>query len=106
MKFFLDFESEVAELEARVSELRHLSDAKGSKILDEISNLEFKTKILLKAKYSSLTPWQRVQVARHPERPHFIDYINSIFENFEELSGDRNFGQDDALIGGLATFDG
>jgi acetyl-CoA carboxylase carboxyl transferase subunit alpha len=104
MKFFLDFESEVAELEARVSELRHLGDAKGSKILDEISNLEFKTKKLLKAKYSSLTPWQRVQVARHPERPHFIDYINSIFDNFEELSGDRSFGQDDAIIGGLATF--
>ena len=106
MKFFLDFESEIAELEAEIHELRHVSSTKGSKILDEISNLEFKTKKLLKAKYSSLSPWQRVQVARHPERPHFIDYINGIFENFEELNGDRNFGQDDAIIGGLASING
>ena len=106
MKFFLDFESEIAELEARIHELRHVSNVKGTKILDEISNLEFKTKKLLKAKYSSLSPWQRVQVARHPERPHFIDYISGIFENFQELNGDRNFGQDDAIIGGLASLDG
>ena len=103
MKFFLDFESEIAELEARINELRHVNNVKGTKILDEISNLEFKTKKLLKAKYSSLSPWQRVQVARHPERPHFIDYISGIFENFEELNGDRKFGQDDAIIGGLAS---
>ena len=106
MKFFLDFEAEIAELEARINELRHVSNVKGTKILDEISNLEFKTKKLLKAKYSSLSPWQRVQVARHPERPHFIDYISGIFENFQELNGDRNFGQDDAIIGGLASLDG
>ena len=106
MKFFLDFEAEIAELEARINELRHVSNVKGTKILDEISNLEFKTKKLLKAKYSSLSPWQRVQVARHPERPHFIDYISGIFEDFQELSGDRNFGQDDAIIGGLASFYG
>ena len=106
MKFFLDFEAEIAELEARINELRHVSNVKGSKILDEISNLEFKTKKLLKAKYSSLSPWQRVQVARHPERPHFIDYISGIFEDFQELNGDRNFGQDDAIIGGLASLEG
>ena len=106
MKFFLDFESEIAQLEARINELRHVSNVKGTKILDEISNLEFKTKKLLKAKYSSLSPWQRVQVARHPERPHFIDYISGIFEDFQELNGDRNFGQDDAIIGGLASLDG
>ena len=106
MKFFLDFESEIAQLEARINELRHVSNVKGTKILDEISNLEFKTKKLLKAKYSSLSPWQKVQVARHPERPHFIDYISGIFENFQELNGDRNFGQDDAMIGGLASLDG
>ena len=106
MKFFLDFESEIAQLEARINELRHVSNVKGTKILDEISSLEFKTKKLLKAKYSSLSPWQKVQVARHPERPHFIDYINGIFENFQELNGDRNFGQDDAIIGGLASLDG
>ena len=106
MKFFLDFEAEIAELEARIHELRHVSNVKGTKILDEISNLEFKTKKLLKAKYASLSPWQRVQVARHPERPHFIDYISGIFENFQELNGDRNFGQDDAIIGGLASIGG
>ena len=106
MKFFLDFESEIAELEARINELRHVNNVKGNKILDEISNLEFKTKKLLKAKYSKLSPWQRVQVARHPERPHFIDYISGIFDNFEELNGDRNFGQDDAIIGGLASLGG
>ena len=106
MKFFLDFESEIAELEAKINELRHVSNVKGTKILDEISNLEFKTKKLLKAKYSSLSPWQRVQVARHPERPHFIDYISGVFEDFQELNGDRNFGQDHAIIGGLASLDG
>ena len=84
MSFFLDFEAEIAELESKISELRHVSNNKGSKILDEISNLEYKTRKLLKAKYSALSPWQRVQVARHPERPHFIDYITGIFENFEE----------------------
>ena len=106
MNFFLDFESEIAELEAKINELRHVRNAKGSKILGEISNLEFKTKKLLKIKYDSLSPWQRVQVARHPERPHFIDYVNNIFDDFEELSGDRNFGQDDAIIGGLASLNG
>ena len=106
MKFFLDFEAEIAQLEARINELRHVSSVKGTKILDEISNLEFKAKKLLKAKYSSLSPWQRVQVARHPERPHFIDYISGIFDKFQELNGDRNFGQDDAIIGGLASLDG
>ena len=103
IKFFLDFETEIAELEAKISELRHTGSTKGSNILNEISNLEFKAKKLIKTKYSSLTPWQRVQVARHPERPHFLDYIREIFEDFEELSGDRKFGQDDAIIGGLAS---
>jgi acetyl-CoA carboxylase carboxyl transferase subunit alpha len=105
IKFFLDFETEIAELEAKISELRHTGSTKGSNILNEISNLEFKAKKLIKTKYSSLTPWQRVQVARHPERPHFLDYIREIFEDFEELSGDRKFGQDDAIIGGLASID-
>ena len=105
IKFFLDFEAEIAELEAKISELRHTGSTEGSNILDQISNLEFKANNLIKKKYSSLTPWQRVQVARHPERPHFLDYIREIFEDFEELSGDRKFGQDDAIIGGLASID-
>ena len=76
IKFFLDFETEIAELEGKINELRHLSTGKGVNILDEISNLEYKAKKILKDKYSNLSPWQRVQVARHPERPHFIDYLN------------------------------
>ena len=103
IKFFLDFEAEIAELEAKISELRHTGSTKGTNILNEISNLEFKANKLIKTKYSSLTPWQRVQVARHPDRPHFLDYIREIFDDFEELSGDRKFGQDDAIIGGLAS---
>ena len=70
-------------MEAKISELRHTGSTKGSNILNEISNLEFKAKKLIKTKYSSLTPWQRVQVARHPERPHVLDYIREIFEDFE-----------------------
>ncbi len=106
IKFFLDFESEVAELEGKINELRHISDGKGINILDEISNLEYKTNKILKEKYSNLTPWQRVQVARHPERPHFLDYLDKIFDNFLSLSGDRKFGEDNAIIGGLAYIDG
>lgn len=105
MKFFLDFEADIAELEAKISELRHLSGSK-SNILKDVTNLEFKAKKLLKDKYSSLSPWQRVQVARHPDRPHFLYYIEEIFEDFEELNGDRNFGQDNAIIGGLASING
>ncbi len=106
IKFFLDFESEVAELEGKINELRHLSDGKGINIIDEISNLEYKTTKILKEKYSNLTPWQRVQVARHPERPHFLDYLDRIFDKFLSLSGDRKFGEDNSIIGGLAYLDG
>ena len=103
IKFFLDFETEIAELEGKINELRHLSTGKGVNILDEISNLEYKAKKILKDKYSNLSPWQRVQVARHPERPHFIDYLNDLFTDFQDLSGDRKFGEDKAIIGGIAT---
>ena len=106
IKFFLDFESEVAELEGKINELRHLSDGKGINILDEISNLEYKTNKILKEKYSNLTPWQRVQVARHPERPHFLDYLEKIFDGFVGLSGDRKYGEDSAIVGGLAYLEG
>ena len=103
IKFFLDFETEIADLEGKINELRHLSTGKGVNILDEISNLEYKAKKILKDKYSNLSPWQRVQVARHPERPHFIDYLNDLFTDFQDLSGDRKFGEDKAIIGGVAT---
>ena len=82
MKLFLDFEMEIADLEARINELRHLNDGNGINIIEEISNLEFKAKKILEEKYSNLTPWQRVQVARHPDRPHTLDYIDGIFNDF------------------------
>ena len=106
IKFFLDFENEIAEIEARINELRHLSTGKTVKILDEITDLEFKANKMLKERYSNLTPWQRVQVARHPERPHSSDYIEKLFSEFIPLSGDRKFGEDYAIMGGLATFEG
>ena len=106
IKFFLDFENEIAEIEARINELRHLSTGKTVKILDEITDLEFKANKMLKEKYANLTPWQRVQVARHPDRPHSSDYIENLFSDFIPLSGDRKFGEDYAIIGGLATFEG
>ncbi len=105
IKFFLDFENEIAEIEAKISELRNLSSGKSIKILDEITALEFKANKILEEKYSSLTPWQRVQVARHPDRPHSIDYIENLFNDFIPLSGDRKFGNDNAIIGGLASFE-
>ena len=102
MKFFLDFETDIAELESKINELRHISGSKGN-LLKDITSLEFKAKKLIKDKYSTLSPWQRVQVARHPDRPHFLHYIEEIFKDFEELNGDRYFGQDSAIIGGLAS---
>ena len=86
IKFILDFENEIAEIEARINELRHLSTGKTVKILDEITDLEFKANKMLKEKYSNLTPWQRVQVARHPERPYTLDFIQSITEDFTIIS--------------------
>ncbi len=106
IKFFLDFENEIAQIESRINELRHMSSGNSVSILKEITDLEFKANRILKEKYSSLTPWQRVQVARHPDRPHSTDYISNLFSDFIALSGDRKFGEDSAIIGGLATFEG
>lgn len=105
IKFFLDFESEIAQIEGRINELRHASSGKSVSILKEITELEFKANKMLKEKYSTLTPWQRVQVARHPDRPHSTDYIDNLFSDFISLSGDRKYGEDNAIIGGLASFD-
>ena len=105
IKFFLDFESEIAQIEGRINELRHISSGKSMSILKEITDLEFKANKILKEKYANLTPWQRVQVARHPDRPHSTDYINNLFRDFIPLSGDRKYGEDSAIIGGLASFE-
>lgn len=104
---YLDFEKPIAELESKIAELESLSQTgDGPSISDELKKLKAKASKQLKDTYSSLTPWRKTQVARHPERPHFSDYIEHLFDDFEELAGDRVFGNDEAVIGGLATFRG
>ncbi|MFD2261485.1 acetyl-CoA carboxylase carboxyltransferase subunit alpha [Lacibacterium aquatile] len=106
MRTFLDFEKPVADLEAKIEELRHLSNPDGVNIADEVARLEKKVEKLLKQTYTKLTPWQKVQVARHPQRPHGLNYVNSLIEDFTPLAGDRYFGEDQAIIGGLGRFRG
>jgi acetyl-CoA carboxylase carboxyl transferase subunit alpha len=106
MATFLDFEKPIAELEARVSELRDTASAGEINIEAEIDRLEAKAERLLRDTYARLTPWQKTQVARHPERPHFKDYVSALVEDFVPLAGDRNFGDDQAIIGGLGRFRG
>ena len=106
MKVFLDFEHKIAELEKKIEELRHLSDTSSVNIANEISKLQSKADRLLRSTYQSLTPWQKVLVARHPERPHFRDYVDILLEEYTSFSGDRNFADDKAITGGLAKFQG
>ena len=106
MATFLDFEKAVAELEARVAELRETASAGELNIEAEIGRLEEKAERLLRETYARLTPWQKTQVARHPERPHFRDYVAALVEDFVPLSGDRNFAEDPAILGGLGRFRG
>jgi acetyl-CoA carboxylase carboxyl transferase subunit alpha len=106
MLTFLDFEKPIAELEARVAELRETATAGSIDIDPEIAKLEAKSAKLLRETYSRLTPWQKSQVARHPERPHFNDYVAGMTEEFLPLAGDRAFGDDPAIIGGLARIEG
>jgi acetyl-CoA carboxylase carboxyl transferase subunit alpha len=106
MLTYLDFEKPIAELETRVAELRETASSGTIDIDPEIEKLESKAAKLLRDTYAKLTPWQKAQVARHPERPHFKDYIAGIAEGFVPLAGDRAFGDDPALIGGFARIDG
>ena len=106
MNSYLDFEKPIAEIEGKLQELRHLSDDSGVNMLDEVSRLEGKVDRLLKQTYSRLTPWQKTQVARHQLRPHCSDYIARLITNFLPLAGDRAFGEDRAVIGGLGRFQG
>ncbi len=106
MKTFLDFEQPVAELEEKIEELRHLSDSSDFNIVDEVTRLQASADSQLKQIYQKLSPWQKVQVARHPERPHFVDYIENLFEDFTPLAGDRAFAEDQAVKGGVARFRG
>lgn len=105
MRSYLDFEKPVAELDARLDELRALA-ASGSDIGDEIARVEERASHALSDLYANLTPWQKTLVARHPQRPHFIDYVNALITEFTPLAGDRKFGDDDALIGGFGRFRG
>lgn len=106
MHNFLDFEKPIAELEGKIEELRHLTGNDEVNIADEVARLQDKLTKLLQSTYGKLTPWQKTQVARHPDRPHFTDYVAHLFEGFTPLAGDRLFGEDEAIIGGLARLQG
>ncbi len=103
---FLDFEKPIAELEGKIEELRHLSDSDDLNIAEEVSRLQAKVDRQLRQTYAKLTPWQKTQVARHPDRPHFLDYIEALVEDFTPLAGDRCFGEEAAIIGGLGRLGG
>jgi acetyl-CoA carboxylase carboxyl transferase subunit alpha len=103
---FLDFEQPIAELENRIEELRYVQDDSALDISEEIERLAKKSQALTKEIYAKLTPWQVAQVARHPQRPYTLDYVQMLFSGFEELHGDRVFADDQSIVGGLARFDG
>jgi len=107
MRSYLDFEKPVAELETKVEELRQLA-SKGDavSISDELNKLEAKAAKALTDLYATLTPWQKIQVARHQERPHFSDYVRQLLTDFTPLAGDRAFGEDLAVVGGFGRFRG
>ena len=103
---FLDFEQPIAELDAKIEALRFAQDDSAVDISEEIGRLESKSQNLTKEIYAKLTPWQIAQVARHPQRPYTLDYVEHMFTDFEELHGDRSFADDNAIVGGLARFNG
>jgi len=106
MRNFLDFEQPIADLEGKIEELRHLANNDGMNIADEVGKLQIKAEKLLVQTYAKLTPWQKVKVARHPERPHFTDYVAALIEDFTPMAGDRAFADDKAIQGGIGRFCG
>jgi acetyl-CoA carboxylase carboxyl transferase subunit alpha len=107
MRTYLDFEKPVAELEAKVEELRAVGETGDSAAIgDEISRLEAKAHTALEELYAGLTPWQKTQVARHPQRPHCLDYVSQLITDFVPFAGDRKFGDDEAIVGGFGRFRG
>jgi acetyl-CoA carboxylase carboxyl transferase subunit alpha len=102
---FLDFEQPIAELEAKIEELKHVTSESEVNIQDEINRLQAKSRQLTTSIFASLTPWQITQLARHPHRPYTLDYVQSIFNDFQELHGDRMYADDLAIVGGLARLD-
>ncbi|MGB7372817.1 acetyl-CoA carboxylase carboxyltransferase subunit alpha [Pontixanthobacter sp.] len=103
---FLEFEKPIARLEARIAELRSAAEGDDVDISAELKRLEQKNIDLVASTYASLTPWQKTQVARHPARPHFRDFVEHAFDEFMPLGGDRNYGDDQAILGGFARLDG
>ncbi len=103
---FLEFEQPIAELEAKIEELRHVSSDSEVNLMEEIARLEIKSDELTKSIFSNLNPWQKVQLARHPQRPHTMDYIPLIFDDFEELHGDRHYSDGPSIVAGLAKLNG
>ena len=106
IKHFLSFEKQISDLEGKIEELRHISSGSDINIAEEIGKLQSAVSNELKSTYSELSSWQKVQVSRHPERPHFQDIISFLFDDYIPLSGDRNFADDHALTGGTAFFRG
>ena len=103
---FLEFEQPIAELETKIEELRYAQDDSAIDISDEIQRLTKRSQTLTKDIYGKLSPWQVAQVARHPQRPYTLDYVQMLFSHFEEMHGDRHFGEDPSIVGGLARFNG
>jgi acetyl-CoA carboxylase carboxyl transferase subunit alpha len=106
MPTFLEFEKPIAELEGKIEELRHLANADDMNIAEEVTKLQGKADKLLRQTYGKLTAWQKTLVARHPDRPHFGDYVGALVEDWTPLAGDRNFADDRAILGGLGRFRG
>ncbi len=106
MQVYLDFEKNIADLEDKIRELRHMSNSGDVSIASEIEDLQKKADKMISSTYSKLDSWQRVKVARHPERPHLMDYIAHMTTDFTALAGDRKFGEDKAMICGICRFNG
>ncbi len=107
LRTYLDFEKPILELENKIVELKALyKDGKGPQIADEITQLEQKAKTLLIDTYNKLTPWQTTLIARHPERPHCLEFVASLIEDFTPLAGDRYFAEDEAIVAGVGRFRG
>jgi acetyl-CoA carboxylase carboxyl transferase subunit alpha len=105
-RHFLEFEQPIAELESKIEELRYVQNESAVDISEEIERLDKKSLQLTKDIYTQLNPWQVTQIARHPQRPYTLDYVNEIFTEFQELHGDRAFADDQSIVGGLARFNG
>jgi acetyl-CoA carboxylase carboxyl transferase subunit alpha len=105
-RHFLEFEQPIAELETKIEELRYVQNESAVDISEEIDRLDKKSQQLAKDIYANLSPWQVTQIARHPQRPYTLDYLNEIFTDFQELHGDRAFADDASIVGGMARFNG